>query len=67
MTYYTETSYNVAIQRPSIMARITAAIEIHKQRKALVSLTETQLDDIGLTRQDAVTEYAKSPWVNPVR
>ncbi len=63
MTYYTDTGFNVTIQRPSIIARITAALELRKQRKALYSLTETQLDDIGLTREDAIKEYAKPLWV----
>jgi len=63
MTYYTDTGFNLAIQRPSIIARITAALELRKQRKALYSLTETQLSDIGLTREDAVKEYAKPLWV----
>lgn len=63
MTYYTDTGFNVAIQRPSLIARITAAFELRKQRKALYSLTETQLTDIGLTREDAVKEYAKPLWV----
>ena len=63
MTYYTDTGINLAIQRPSIIARITAALELRKQRKALYSLTETQLSDIGLTREDAVKEYAKPLWV----
>ena len=63
MTYYTDTGFNVAIQRPSLIARITAALELRKQRKALYSLTETQLSDIGLTREDAVKEYAKPLWV----
>jgi len=63
MTYYTDTGLNVAIQRPSLIARITAALELRKQRKALYSLTETQLNDIGLTREDAVKEYAKPLWV----
>ncbi|MEH6359800.1 MAG: DUF1127 domain-containing protein [Amylibacter sp.] len=64
MTYYTDTGFDVAIQRPSIIARIQTAFELHKQRKALYSLTETQLDDIGLTREDAIKEYEKSLWVH---
>ena len=62
MTYYTDTGFHVAIQRPSLIARITAVLEIHKQRRVLYSLTQTQLDDIGLTREDAVKEYTKSLW-----
>jgi len=63
MTYYTDTGLNVAIQRPSIIARIATALELRKQRKALYSLTEIQLNDIGLTREDAIKEYAKPLWV----
>lgn len=64
MTYYTDTGFNLAIQRPSIIVRITAALELRKQRKALYSLTDAQLDDIGLTRKEAATEYAKSFWTD---
>jgi|GEM_PF-2946051 len=63
MTYYTDAGFNLAPQRPSIIARIQTAFELRKQRKALYSLTETQLNDIGLTREDAAKEYAKSLWV----
>ena len=64
MTYYTDTGINLAIQRPSIIARITAALELRKQRKALYSLTDEQLIDIGLTRKEVATEYAKSFWTD---
>jgi uncharacterized protein YjiS (DUF1127 family) len=64
MTYYTDTGFGTAIQRPSIIARITVALELHKQRKALYSLTDLQLNDIGLTRRQAATEYAKSIWAD---
>lgn len=63
MTYHTDAGFNVAIQRPSIIARIAAAFELRKQRKTLGSLTETQLNDIGLTFEDVAAENAKSLWV----
>jgi uncharacterized protein YjiS (DUF1127 family) len=62
MTYYTGTDFNLAIQRPAIIARIAAALELRKQRRVLYSLTDTQLDDIGLTRKEVDTEYAKPFW-----
>jgi uncharacterized protein YjiS (DUF1127 family) len=62
MTYYTDTGFNTAIQRPSIIARIHAALELRKQRKALYLLTAEQLNDIGLSREDATKEYTKSIW-----
>ncbi len=64
MTYYTDTGFSLAIQRPAIIARIQAALKVRKQRKALYSLTDAQLDDIGLTRKQADTEYAKSFWAD---
>lgn len=64
MTYYTDTGFGTAIQRPSLIARITAALELRKQRKALYSLTDAQLSDVGLTRREAATEYAKSFWTD---
>jgi uncharacterized protein YjiS (DUF1127 family) len=62
MTYYTDTGFNTAIQRPSIIARVQAALELRKQRKALYSLTAEQLSDVGLSREDAIKEYSKSIW-----
>ncbi len=62
MTYYTDTSFGTAIQRPSFMARVKAALELRKQRRALYSLTDEQLSDVGLTREDATKEYNKSIW-----
>ncbi|MBL4749362.1 MAG: DUF1127 domain-containing protein [Amylibacter sp.] len=62
MAYYTDTGFGTAIQRPSFRARITAAFELRKQRKALYSLTDEQLNDVGLTRADAAKEYSKSIW-----
>jgi uncharacterized protein YjiS (DUF1127 family) len=67
MTYYIDRSLETQIPRPSIIARINTALELHKQRKALCSLTKEQLDDIGLTRRDVLKECAKSFWVNPTR
>ncbi|MFK5997907.1 MAG: DUF1127 domain-containing protein [Rhodobacterales bacterium] len=67
MTYYTDTDCNTAIQRPSIIARIIAAVAVHKQRKALCALTNTQLNDIGLSHEDVRRECAKSLWANPAR
>lgn len=60
MTYYSDTGFGTAIQRPSIIARITAALELRKQRIALNSLTDAHLSDIGLTREEAAKEVAKS-------
>lgn len=62
MTYYTDTGLGTAIQRPSFMARVNAALELRKQRKVLYSLTDAQLTDVGLTREDAAKEYNKSTW-----
>ena len=64
MTYYADINYNATIQQPSFIRRISAALELRKQRKALYSLTNTQLSDIGLTRSEAATEYAKSFWAD---
>ncbi len=64
MTYYTDTGFDTAIQRPTIIARITAALELRKQRLALNSLTDVQLSDVGLTREEAAKEVAKSAWAH---
>ncbi len=66
MTYYTDSSLKTTIQRPSFMARVKVALELRKQRNALYSLTDTQLNDIGVTREEAAIEYNKPFWVHIV-
>ena len=52
--------------RPFSMVRIwrfaSAALERHRQRKALASLDARLLDDIGLTQADVRSELDKPFW-----
>jgi uncharacterized protein YjiS (DUF1127 family) len=37
-------------------------IERHRQRRALMSLSDNMLSDIGISRSDAFQEYSKPFW-----
>jgi uncharacterized protein YjiS (DUF1127 family) len=63
MTYIVNDSFAPSKQHPSLIARIKAAHALYQQRKVLSNLTDEQLTDIGLTRQDVNEENAKSLWV----
>jgi uncharacterized protein YjiS (DUF1127 family) len=40
-------------------------LTLHRQRRALLSLDARLLDDIGLTRAQALTEGSRLPWDAP--
>ena len=63
MTYVTDSRFAPKIKRPSFVARIKRAMELHKQREILAALTNEQLTDVGLTRREVEEERAKSLWV----
>ncbi len=42
-------------------------ISLYRQRRALASLTAAQLDDLGLTRDEALHESRKPLWDIPVQ
>ena len=46
---------------PALRALLTQ----HRQRRALLALDARLLDDIGLTRAQALTETARAPWDAP--
>ncbi|WP_183177401.1 DUF1127 domain-containing protein [Azospirillum sp. OGB3] len=46
----------------ALLAWITNLREQSRQRDALLSLSDYELRDIGITRYDAVTEARKSLW-----
>ncbi|MEC9342215.1 MAG: DUF1127 domain-containing protein [Pseudomonadota bacterium] len=41
---------------------IGAAVEMRRSRRALLQLTDHQLEDIGITRADALNEAKHSFW-----
>jgi uncharacterized protein YjiS (DUF1127 family) len=48
-----------------LMDRIFAAQALHAQRQALISLDDTLLRDIGITRYEAITEVNRPIWNAP--
>jgi uncharacterized protein YjiS (DUF1127 family) len=45
-----------------LLAWIVAATERSRQRRALAALSDSQLDDIGVSRRDVSRETAKRFW-----
>ncbi len=45
-----------------LLGWIAAALERSRQRRALGTLSDHQLNDIGLTRRDVAEEVAKPFW-----
>ena len=45
--------------------RLRAILATHQQRRALLALDAQLLDDIGLTRAEAMDEAARPPWDAP--
>ncbi|MEO1495355.1 MAG: DUF1127 domain-containing protein [Pseudomonadota bacterium] len=48
--------------RPSFLARVAFWMERARSRRALATLNERQLKDIGLTAEDVETELQKPFW-----
>jgi uncharacterized protein YjiS (DUF1127 family) len=51
--------------RPSLVRRVMQIIGLARQRRSLRDLEPHLLDDIGITRQDALTEAEKPLWDVP--
>jgi len=47
---------------PSVLQRLASAWERRRERSELLSLTERELKDIGITRYDALTEARRPFW-----
>ena len=48
-----------------LLARVQAATELARQRRALAALDDRALDDIGVSRPQAVAEAARPFWDAP--
>jgi uncharacterized protein YjiS (DUF1127 family) len=55
----------VALSRKPARKGLMAYIDLYRQRKALRSLTDGQLEDVGLTRTQALTEAHRPVWDAP--
>lgn len=51
----------------SFFLRLTHLIDLHKQRRALRTLSAEQLRDMGISAQDAAIEAAKPIWDTPTQ
>ncbi|MBP2311377.1 DUF1127 domain-containing protein [Azospirillum soli] len=47
---------------PSLLQRLAHLWELRRERAQLLSLTERELKDIGLTRYDAMMEARRPFW-----
>jgi uncharacterized protein YjiS (DUF1127 family) len=47
------------------VARARTAMSLRKQRRALARLTMSQLNDIGITRAQAIREASRASWDAP--
>lgn len=54
-----------AIPRPSWLERILTMFDVRRTRIDLSRLTDAQLHDVGLTRDDVEAELARSAWDVP--
>lgn len=50
-----------------LLARLTTAIALRRQRAALAALPDSMLADIGLTRDEALAEAQRPLWDVPAR
>ena len=48
-----------------LLARLSAALAVRRQRAALATLPEAMLADIGLTRDEALSEAQRPLWDVP--
>lgn len=47
---------------PSIWRTLKRWLAIERERRALARLTDSELRDIGLTREQALRESRRAPW-----
>lgn len=52
-------------RRPSLRALLLKGLELRRQRLQLAELDDRALRDIGISREDALREAARSPWDAP--
>lgn len=54
-----------APRKPSIFARLSRARALYRQRRALRVLDDAALNDLGLSRDEALTEARRYIWDAP--
>ncbi|MEO8242582.1 MAG: DUF1127 domain-containing protein [bacterium] len=50
---------------PHPLRRLTAALALRRERRALLALDDHMLSDVGLTREEAVSEAKRLSWDAP--
>jgi uncharacterized protein YjiS (DUF1127 family) len=53
--------------RPTLLRRLWTYLTLWRQRRQLAQLDSARLDDLGLSRRDALSEAARKPWDVPNR
>ncbi len=69
---FTATAPNTAIfagavsaRRPGLLKSMTNMVQLFKERRALAALDADALADIGISRQQALTEASRPTWDAP--
>jgi uncharacterized protein YjiS (DUF1127 family) len=60
-----EHSRPIPLRRPSLLSTITQMIALRRQRQHLDRLSDEQLKDIGVTRDQAEAEARRKAWDAP--
>lgn len=61
----TDTRRRTTVSVPSILTILLNAIELRRQRNLLKSLDECRLNDLGLSREEALSESNRPIWDVP--
>jgi uncharacterized protein YjiS (DUF1127 family) len=62
---YISTACQTAPRRASLLSALITRFAVLRQRRALVALDDSALQDIGLTRLEATTEGKRRFWDAP--
>lgn len=65
MTYITETCHHTKAPRRGFLHMMGNLIALRRERRALAKLSDEMLDDIGISRRDALCESKRSIWDAP--
>jgi uncharacterized protein YjiS (DUF1127 family) len=61
----TYASRRVSGSRPGLFSRIQVALSVRRERQALLTMDAAMLRDIGMTREEALTEAERPIWDAP--
>ena len=55
----------ISARRPGLLKTVTNMVQLYKERRALAALGTDALADIGISRQDALSESTRAAWDAP--